>query len=435
MNLLPGTDLVATGLPVLVGGTFILFALWLSWRRPTWVFVIALASLAMRPELLWGGPSTGYAWGIQHTLLVYALLVNGARYGIRTTINWPIMALGTVLAFNLMFGNLHPKLTLPFMLASLAILALPFSLTQVDLAPGSRRLFGFVIAALPLLSVATGAILEITDIAMLFEGLQWGRPRLKGATGQAAAFALIAFAGFAVAVHESTRPGRAYAPCLAIANLALVILSGTRMAILASAMFLVAYLVMSVALRELLRARRLIMPLAGIVIAAVGAYYWPILLARMFHGEGPFAMSGRQDLWPSYLEEFWLSPIFGRGIGAGFIALSDGSEEFSVPHNEYLHFLVIGGIAGAAMCLGAIALWYRGLLQQSSPNDREFLLALIPALAVYGLTDNVVLYWSILPLYAYLGVLLARPALASWEISTGHGLLQSPGPPRSLPRR
>jgi O-antigen ligase len=410
VNPLPGLDPAGSGLSLLVGGSVVLLALWLSWRKPALVFLLALASLAIRPELLWGGPSTGYQWGVQHTLLALALLVTGLRYGIRKTINWPVLAFGTVLALNLAFGNLHPNLTLPMMIASLAILALPFSFTQINLAPGSRRLFGLAIAILPVVSVALGSFLAAVDVATLFEGTQWGRPRLKGAAGQAAAFALIAFAGFGVAVHEATRPGRGYAPYLAITNLVLVILSGTRMAILASVMFLVAYLLMSEALRELLRTHRLVLSLAGIAVTATGIYYWPILLARMFHGGDGVAMSGRDDLWSFFLEEFWLSPIFGRGLGAGFIALEDWGEGFKVPHNEYLHLLVIGGVVGATLCLGAIGLWYRWLLRQSSPNDRDFLLALIPALASYALTDNVILYWSVLPLYVYLGVLTTAPA-------------------------
>jgi O-antigen ligase len=414
VNLLLGLDGIEPSFGVLVGGVLLALGLWLSWHRPSWLLLLALGSLAIRPQLLWGGPSWGYEWGLQHTLLVLALLVNGTRFGVRKTINWPIMALGAVLLLNLAFGNLHPRITLPFMLMSFAILALPFSFTQVNLAPGSRRLFGLVIAALPLVSVVLGAILQATDIAALFEGLQWGRPRLKGAAGQAAAFALIAFSGFTVALHESTRPGRAYAPYLAITNLAMVILSGTRMAILASAMFLAVYLFISAAFRELLRAHRLIFSLAGIALTATSIYYLPILLARMFHGDGLFAMSGREELWPFYLKEFWQSPVFGRGIGAGFIG-GEELDSISAPHNEYLHLLVTGGFSGLILCLAGLALWYRWLLRQSSANDREFLLALIPALAIYAVTDNVILYWSVLPLYAYLGSLLTRPGLVVLE--------------------
>jgi O-antigen ligase len=68
--------------------------------------------------------------------------------------------------------------------------------------------------------------------------------------------------------------------------------------------------------------------------------YWPTLEARMFTGEsGAISLSGRDDLWSFYKREFLLSPIAGRGLGAGFIAASDWKPGLATPHNEYLHLL------------------------------------------------------------------------------------------------
>ncbi len=93
---------------------------------------------------------------------------------------------------------------------------------------------------------------------------------------------MLAFAGFAVALHEWTRPGRRYAIYLAILNLALVILSGTRMAIFASAVFAGAYVVLSEVLRRQLRQERWL-ALAGLgLVAATLVAYWPTLLQHMF---------------------------------------------------------------------------------------------------------------------------------------------------------
>jgi O-antigen ligase len=132
----------------------------------------------------------------------------------------------------------------------------------------------------------------------------------------------------------------------------------------------------------------------------------------MFKGEtGTVAMSERDELWPFYYREFTLSPIVGRGIGAGFVASRDWLPGLTAPHNEYLHFLVIGGVVGFVLIVGGIGLWYRHLLQIASPDDRPCLLALIPAVAVYIFTDNLSFYTTALPLYAYLSVLLIRPSL------------------------
>lgn len=395
---------------------------WLIYRLPTVALLVALAALAVRPQVVTGGPTVGYVWGIHHTLLVLALLGNAARFGIRTTPNWPVFALLAVLGLNLLLGDLHPKLTLPYMLQALAMLALPFCFTQVVLAPGSRRSYALVIALTPLLSVAAGAALAALGYEAGFQGSTEWVYRLAGATGNPAVFATVAFAGFVVAVHEATRPGRRYALYLAVLNLALVILSGTRMAMFASAIFLAVYALLSQALRAELRARRLLL-LGGIgALLLTVVLYWPYFAQRVIaDGEVEVGLSGRDRLWSFYFEEFLFSPLFGRGIGAGAMAGEDWYATFPLPmpHNEYLHLLVIGGAAGALLVLAGIVLWYRFLLQVASPNDREFLLALAPALAVYAITENLLVYVTALPLYAYLGVLLTAPSLAGALVPYG----------------
>jgi hypothetical protein len=49
-------------------GTIAALVLWISWRKPTLVFLIALAALAIRPQLLSGGQAIGYEWGLHQTL-------------------------------------------------------------------------------------------------------------------------------------------------------------------------------------------------------------------------------------------------------------------------------------------------------------------------------------------------------------------------------
>jgi O-antigen ligase len=146
---------------------------------------------------------------------------------------------------------------------------------------------------------------------------------------------------------------------------------------------------------------------AGLVVAAAW-YYWPILRWRAFEsgGEG-IRLSGRDELWPFYYDQFLLSPTFGRGLGAGFVGALDWLN-FSVPapHNEYLHLLVVGGVFGAAASFTAIFLWFQQLWGIVAAADRAFLIALLPALASYAAIDNVLIYATGLALFAYLGVLL-----------------------------
>ena len=391
-----GFDVTALALPV--GALFLGLAIWVGWRRPALLFVPALASLAVRPQLLWGDRNIGYEWGLPQTLLVVALLANALHFGLRKSINWPILALVVVFCLNLLFGDLHRDLTMSLMLTGLLLLALPFAFTQVVLAPDSRAVCALVIAFTPLLSVAIGAALQVAGIHTTFASVH---DRLEGATGNAAIFGALAFAGFAVALHESTTgpKGRTWLLALAGTNLALAILSGTRMSILASAVLLLAYALASAQFRERLRRSPAALFVGLCLSGAALAVYAPALHARVY------ADLGRSDLWARFYDEFWRSPIFGRGIGSEYIALNPLELLYAAPHNEYVHLLVIGGIFGFVISTVAIVAWYLSLVRSALPHDRDFLLAVAPAIAVYAMTDNILVYSTGLALWAYLGVI------------------------------
>jgi O-antigen ligase len=259
---------------------------------------------------------------------------------------------------------------------------------------------------------------------MAVAGIRSGFPhyeRLEGATGNAAAFAILAFAGFVVALHELSRPGRPFAGALAAVNLALVILSGTRMAIAASALFLITYLALSETLRERLRAHRARTATGIAVVVAALLWYWPTLESRLFEAGRDLEtvamddvgvnLSGRDDVWKFYFEEFTFSPLFGRGMGAGFVAAADWVPwQRKTPHNEYLHLLVNTGVVGFGLCAAAIFVWYRNLVRVASDNDHKFLIALLPALGAFAITEDVLVFPTGLALFAYLGILLTRRA-------------------------
>ena len=63
-------QIYAVGVLVLGAG-----ALWLGWRLPTGLLLVALAALAVRPQIYFGAPEVGVGWGQHQTLLLAALLV------------------------------------------------------------------------------------------------------------------------------------------------------------------------------------------------------------------------------------------------------------------------------------------------------------------------------------------------------------------------
>jgi teichuronic acid biosynthesis protein TuaE len=401
------TSLIYAGGALVLGGA----AVWLAWRLPTLVMLLALAALAIRPQIYYGAPEVGVGWGLHQSLLLVALLICGAKHGVRRTINWPIVALALVFALNLAFSDLDPRVHPVLMASAFGVLGLPWTFTQVVLAPGSRRILALTIASLAPLSVVIDTVVASFGSHPL---------RLQGATGNPAVFALLAFTSFAVALHESTRRSRPFLGVLAAVNLSLVVLSGTRMAIFVSGLFLVIYVFMSPALREQWRTRRIEAAIgAGLVVAAAW-YYWPTLRRRLYESGGgdSIRLSGRDELWQYYLDQFQRSPVFGRGLGAGFLGAPYWTD-FAVraPHNEYLHLLVVGGVVGATACFVAIFLWFRQLWWTVPTHDRSFLMALLPALAAYAVIDNVLFYVTCLALFAYLGVLLTHAAPGPGEES------------------
>jgi O-antigen ligase len=196
-----------------------------------------------------------------------------------------------------------------------------------------------------------------------------------------------------------------------VINLVLVILSGTRMSIAAAAVLLAVYAGLSQALRDVFLRRWWLADAAALALVTTVVIYWPSLQLRLFAGHSDsINMSARDDVWGFYFEEFLLSPLFGRGLGVAYVAGADWLTALprNTPHNEYLHLLVAGGAVGGLACIAAIVLWYRQLLHTASDNDRPFLLALAPALGLQAFTADVLIYWSTLGLFAYLGVLRTR---------------------------
>ena len=286
------------------------------------------------------------------TLLVLALAFNALRYGVRRQINWPIAALLAVLVLSPALGELHPRLTPLLMLEGFAVLALPFAFTSVVLAPGSRRGYAAVIALLPLLSALVGALMSLgragADLGL--PGLVREVYRLGGALDNPEAVRDPGLRRLRGGAARGDPAGPAPTPAGSRSlNLVLVILSGTRMAIFAAAVLLRPMAACRRTLREMLLRQRWLRSPAGWRWSATVVLYWPSLQhaavrgrQRRGHTVGP-----RRPL-ELLLEEFLLSPLFGRGLGVGYVAGADWLTDLTrnTPHNEYLHLLVAGGAVG-----------------------------------------------------------------------------------------
>ncbi len=196
---------------------------------------------------------------------------------------------------------------------------------------------------------------------------------------------------------------------LAALNLLLAVLTGGRMGIVACFVLALAWVWLAGPLS--IRGGRLASGALGLATAAV-LLLLSVTLVEGYHLgdlEGVFSLTGRDTLWLHYLDQLLASPLFGRGLGAGLL----GRSYYDLPHNEYLRLLVEGGICGFVLFGGAVVLWGREVVARIAPAERAFAGALLIALAVYALTDNILTMPAGLVPFVYLALLLGEPAAAA----------------------
>ncbi len=428
-----------TGLALPTGGRATRARAWLGRRWPTVGLAIVLASFAIGPEWVLDRELPHrllvFAIPAQQLLLIAALAANAARYGTRPgLLSWPLLAVLLLLLETALLADCDPQLTVARIAIAALGLALPWSLPEVCVEPGTRARYALLIALLPGLCVALGLALHVAGLHAVYTGSDHRVLRFHGASN-AGWLVCLAFAGFAIALHEAIRTGQAGFAWLAGLNVAIGVLTGGRMGVGAGAVFTLAYCLLDDGVR--VRLRRARWPLIGLGFAATLLLLgW--LIAQTYQApEDRIDLSGRDTIWAHYFEQFRGSPTFGHGVGGAALAWS----YFGLPHNVYLRVLVEGGVVGFLLYGAAILLWARRLIARIDPGERAFAQAILLALAVYALTDNMLTMPPTLMAFFYLGLMLGEPygrspADGAGELVTGaRPAIDRPGsgPPRSAP--
>jgi O-antigen ligase len=379
--------------------------LWLAYRAPTACLVLVLASLAIGFPWLLEGHLPAHliplVSPLHKAILAIALVGHALRYGLKPDVrNWPALAAGLLLAQSLLVAG--PGLSWGEMVLAAFGLALPWALAQLVIEPGSRERYALLVVLLPVLCLSGGVLTQ----ALGLYSAHMDYFRIQGASNSGW-FGFLAYIGFAVAMHEAVRGASARLAYLAPLDLSLVIVSGGRMALLASVIHAAAYVLALDSARAVLG--RFLRPflIGGCLVVLVFAAYLPLLAQRSLE-DGIVDLSGRGEIWRGFLGDFLQSPVFGQGLGA----TAQGSY-FDLPHNEYLRLLVEVGTIGSLVLAGAILLWGRDVLRSAAAADRPFVLALFAALAVYATTDNVLIMPPALAAFAYVGIMLGASDPAS----------------------
>lgn len=374
----------------------------------------------------------------QNLLLLGATVLAAAVYGVRRRLN-PILA-AVLLLFVMSFtvSSRLPQLSAMQTVRTSLALALAPLLFEVRLpewvATWLRRLVPW---------------LALGHVALSYPLILWfdrsihrsylGAFRLAG-TLVPAALAMLAIVALMFCLLAARRQPRWI--WLAAVNFGVIVWTGTRSLTLAGVILCFVWIV-SEALAPAARSRLRDRVALGLLVPAILLTYAPFIVARSTNfwegkegetvtfrveegeglqvstgaeeegastdGEGDglrFTMTGRIAAWKFYFglarENLW----FGRGVGAGIVGSADRLDpSFQLPHNEYLRFLVDGGVVGLAAMLLAHGWVLLGLFRGSRPV-RLLVLAAAGVLAFEAMLFNVFATQPfIIPFWLYLAFL------------------------------
>jgi len=372
----------------------------LAFVFPTTVLTIAVVSLTFSPEnlMIFDRLNLPMNVGAVHKFLVLLATVPMVlRYGVNWRINGPLIAILLLLATSLVFGDVHPALTQFQIVKSLIALLIPWLFLSVKFNDKTADALLIGIALMPTISVLAaipvemiGALNRIGEPLTMIAVDYTGGARLTGMNFPAF-LAFFGYVSFLVCLHKVVIENRRGFIFLALVNLAMIILSGTRMPSLLAV--LLAGLMIFFASKETLKgAAKINLFLLGLVfVSVVMVFYWPQLEARMFAQTSDSAvnLSGRDEIWSYFLAAFYESPVFGKGVGAGVVLLEDVVIYSShAAHNEYLRLLVDGGVVGLLLYIGGVVVHMAIIAKHLTRDEKVLIFGFFFLLAIYSLTDN-----------------------------------------------
>jgi O-antigen ligase len=208
------------------------------------------------------------------------------------------------------------------------------------------------------------------------------------------------------------------APCLVVANAAILALTISRGAAIALAIAML-YPALRFAFS---RGPAVLMPqslrIGALAVTIIIALFvaLPALRSRSsggvyYPGTGTLydPTSGRSKAWAEFYAIGKQSPLFGHGLGSGPITTVH-EQGFLAQHNEYLRLFLEGGYVGGGIVMLTIVIVVATCIARSPLAIRLDLLGLVGGFAVLSYTDNTLTSVNLaIPLCLLLGI------CASWS--------------------
>jgi O-antigen ligase len=381
-------------------------------------------ALDIQFDLMFGGG--GGAIGALVKLVPFALAgMLVLRYGLNGAVNWPFLAFVAIAGLSLAVLPMGRVAGFGDMARSFIGSTAPFVL-GFALAP--RRIWTALVrgaALVPIISVVGSVFTDIVGFYPMFG--TFGRFQGLHSPPFLAGFCVTAI--FASTL-EYLRGFRLRWLLLGGANLAILLATQARAPFIAVGLFLLLVFVLS-GPRILPLRRKVDLVMGGMVPAVL--LLGPVLLFALqrFTGESE-NLSGRDIIWPYFLDAIEQRPLFGFGLGAGKLIVDPGDPTIKLlgsnaAHNEYLRLSVDAGIIGCAAIFLSIVAWIWSGTRQARPADRLVLRCALVAALLHSGFDNTLIASTAVMQFSFFAAALARVRLESEQ--------QQHGRPSSSPRR
>ncbi len=398
-------------------GNFLFFPLFLLLQAvlvfsliwPHLATAVVLLIIALTPDG-WAGSIFGIQLdlvGFQKVLIILLSLLLILRHGLNPDLSNPVFPYTGIFCIGIARG-LGLGMTIGESLRSLIGGCSPFLLAFVRMPPRLYNTIIWMIILMPVINLVGGILLEGLGLRSLLD--QSGRLQALKSAPQLAHFCLWSLAA---SILEFLRSGRARYACITAVTAAILLATGARAPSAYAIAFSCAALLFThtrhFGTKE--KSRLILGMLAGVVCMLI-----VMLSAGSFRAldlDSVNQVSGRDLMWPLFVDAIEQSPWFGYGVGAGkfVVDISDSVARLlgtTAAHNEYLRLSVEGGLLGSTLMVGTIILWCALLSRRMLRHEKILFRVAFLLFALLSITDNTLIATTALSFFSWVAAFSAR---------------------------
>ncbi|WP_043340634.1 O-antigen ligase family protein [Belnapia moabensis] len=328
------------------------------------------------------------------------------RYGPTNAINWPFLAYTAIAAISIVVLPMGRIGSTGDMIRSFIGSTAPFVL-GFCLAP--KRIWTWIIRGATLVPLISAFTSLFTHLAGLYPAID----TLGRFQGMHSAPFLAGFCETAIfaATLEYMRGFRPIWLIIAGLDLAVLLATQARMPLATVVIFLgIVFFLSNKHIFPLRRKVDLVMggAVPGLLLLS------PVIAYAMqrFISQGTDA-SGRDLMWPYFLDAIEDRPLFGYGLGAGKLLVNPDDPLIKLlgttaAHNEYLRLSIDGGIIGCAAIFLSIVAWMWWGSRSLAARERLVLRAALLGFLLHSGFDNTLIASTSVMLFCVIGAILAR---------------------------